>query len=543
VTLRKPGFLAGALIGGLLTAPLAALFYVGWKLAGLPFLPFHLFDWVARVLPGPVLTFGIDSMVKAIRALGIADTASAAKAAEQSLAIAVFLLAGVLAGAVLFGVLRALRTGRSVFPGILVGTGAGAAAIALTRSLGRPATVEPLVGDVWTAAAFLAWGAALGLANRRLTRQTITLRGEAPPSALEGRIERVDRRRFFVNLGAATATITVVGAAVGALVGARRRREEVTGRRWSADHPLPNAGADVEPAAGTRPELTPLEDHYRIDITTTPPVLDEATWRLKIGGLVERPRELSLREIRAYEPLHQFVTLACISNPVGGSLIGTTRWTGVSLQRLLPDVGLKPNATHLKLTSADRFHEVVALETIRKDERVMLAYEWDGVPLATKHGFPLRIYIPDHYGMKQPKWLQSIEAMDRWEPGYWVKRGWDKTARMKATAVIDTVSVDMMLSQADAKTLIPVGGIAHAGARGISRVEVRMDDGPWQEARLRTPLSNLTWVLWRYDWPFEPGQHTLTVRCVDGSGAAQITSPAPPHPSGSSGLHSKSVML
>jgi DMSO/TMAO reductase YedYZ molybdopterin-dependent catalytic subunit len=542
VTLKKPGFLAGALIGGLLTAPLIALFYVGWKLAGLPFPPFNVFDWISRVLPGRVVTLGIDSMVKAIRALGIADTASAAKAAEQSLAIVVFLSGGALVGAVLFALLRAVRTSRAFLPGVVVGAAAAAAAMVVTRNLGRPATVAPVVGDLWMVAAFLAWGAALGLANRRLTRRTITLRGEVPPGAREDRVERVDRRRFLVRLGAATATITAVGAVVGAFGGAGRRRES-TGRRWSDENPLPNAGAEVEPAAGTRPELTKLEDHYRIDITTIPPVIDGAKWRLKIGGLVERPLELTLEEIRAYDPLHQFVTLACISNPVGGSLIGTTRWTGVSLQRLLPRLRLRPSATHLKLTSADRFHEVVALDMIRKDERVMLAYDWDGVPLATKHGFPLRIYIPDHYGMKQPKWLQSIEATDHWEPGYWVKRGWDRTARMKATAVIDTVSVDMMLSQADAKTLIPVGGIAHAGARGISRVEVRMDDGPWREARLRTPLSGLTWVIWRYDWPFESGQHTLTVRCFDGSGAAQVAEPAPPHPSGSSGLHSKSVML
>jgi hypothetical protein len=173
----------------------------------------------------------------------------------------------------------------------------------------------------------------------------------------------------------------------------------------------------------------------------------------------------------------------------------------------------------------------------------MLAYDWDGVPLTTKHGFPLRIYIPDLYGMKQPKWLQSIEAMDHWEPGYWVKRGWDRTARMKATSVIDTVSVDMMIAQADQKTRIPVGGIAHAGARGISKIEVRVDDGPWNEARLRAPLSDTTWVVWRYDWPFRPGNHTFTVRCSDGRGAAQIVEPAPPHPSGASGLHSKSMML
>jgi hypothetical protein len=299
----------------------------------------------------------------------------------------------------------------------------------------------------------------------------------------------------------------------------------------------------VQPAPGTRPEYTPLEDHYRIDISTTPPVIDGAKWRLRVKGLVEKPVELSLGDIRAYEPMHQFVTLACISNPVGGSLIGTTRWSGTSLQRLLSDLRVSPGATHLKLSAADGFYELVALDAIRRDPRVMLAYDWDGVPLTTKHGFPLRIYVPDLYGMKQPKWITSIDAVDRWEPGYWVTRGWDRTARMKATSVIDTISVDMMLAQAGRNTLIPVGGIAHAGARGISKVEVRVDDGPWTEARLRTPLSTTTWVLWRYDWPFRSGNHTFTVRCVDGAGAAQIVENAPPHPSGASGLNAKTMML
>jgi DMSO/TMAO reductase YedYZ molybdopterin-dependent catalytic subunit len=416
-------------------------------------------------------------------------------------------------------------------------------AVAVARTLGQVSRIPPAVGEIWTLAAFGAWGAALGLSNRRLTRRRIELRGEVDRSVWDDRIERLDRRRFLVRLGAATATITVAGAVVGSLVGRRRRQDVATGRRWSADHRLPNAGADVAPAPGTRPEYTPLEDHYRIDISTIPPAIDGVAWRLKVSGLVEKRLELTMDQIRSYEPLHQFVTLACISNPVAGSLIGTTRWTGVSMQRLLPDLRLSPTATHLKLSSADRFYEFVALETIRSDARVMLAYDWDGVPLTTKHGFPLRIYIPDLYGMKQPKWIQSIEAVDQWEPGYWVKRGWDRTARMKATSVIDTVSVDMMLSQADAATRIPVGGIAHAGARGISKVEVRVDDGPWTEARLRAPLSDTTWVVWRYDWPFQPGNHTFTVRCFDGAGAAQIVGLAPPHPSGASGLHGKSMML
>lgn len=541
--MRKPGFWIGALVALLLTAPVAGVFYAGWKLAGLPFVPFQIFDWIARILPGSVITFGIDTMVKVIRALGIAEVSSAAKLAEQSMAILVFLVLGAVAGAVLFGILRVLRSRMSVIPGIILGAAAAVGAVALGRSLGRAEFVSSLGTEGWVIVAFLAWGTALGLANRRLTRHRIALRGETPHPQYDARVERLDRRSFLVRLGAATATITVVGAAVGALAGGRRRSNVASGNRWSADHPLPNAGADVKPAAGTRPEYTPLEDHYRIDITTSPPVIDAAKWRLKVGGLVERPLELTLDQIRAYEPLHQFVTLACISNPLGGTLIGTTRWTGVSLQRLLPDLKLKPEATHLKLSSADRFYEFVPLETIENDARVMLAYDWDGVPLETKHGFPLRIYIPDLYGMKQPKWLLSVEATDRWEPGYWVKRGWDRTARMKATSVIDTIAVDMMIAQADSGTKIPIGGIAHAGARGISRVEVRVDDGPWREARLRSPLSETTWVVWRYDWPFQAGKHTFTVRCVDGKGAAQIVETAPPHPSGASGLHGKSMML
>jgi DMSO/TMAO reductase YedYZ molybdopterin-dependent catalytic subunit len=355
----------------------------------------------------------------------------------------------------------------------------------------------------------------------------------------------MDRRRFVIRLGGSAAVITVLGAVVGQLSGNRGKREmsQVEEELWSSHHALPNADAPVKPASGTRPELTPVAQHYRIDINTAPPVVQAESWRLKIGGLVERPLALTLDDLRRYEPLHQFITLSCISNPVAGDLIGTTRWTGASLKQLLPDLKLRPNATHLKIHAADSFYEIVALDTIKGDERVMLAYDWDGVPLAAEHGFPLRIYIPDVYGMKQPKWIESIEATDHWEPGYWVVRGWDREARMKATSVIDTIAVNMMIGQASENTRVPVGGIAHAGARGISKVEVRVDNGPWELAQLRSPLSGQTWVLWRYDWPFQKGKHTFTVRCFDGQGAAQITDEAPPHPSGASGLHTRSVML
>ncbi len=415
----------------------------------------------------------------------------------------------------------------------------GVPTMLISMQASQTASVGPAARAIWVLLAFVVWGAVLGGVEQRL----IYPAGVEP---VEASAERVDRRTFLIKLGGATAAITVAGAVVGELAEARRgeavRMAGAESMRWSTTHLLPNANAAVKPAPGARPEFTPLERHYRIDINTIPPAVDGQQWRLKIDGLVERPLALALEDLRRYPPLHQFITLSCISNPVGGDLIGTTRWTGVSLQRLLPDLQLKPGATHLKIRSADQFFEIVALDAIKADERIMLAYEWDGVPLTREHGFPLRIYIPDVHGMKQPKWIESIEVIDHWEPGYWVARGWNKVAQMHSTSVIDTIAVDMSIIGGGLK-LVPIGGIAHAGARGISKVEVQVDNGPWEQAELRTPMSSLTWVLWRYNWPLQQGKHTFTVRCYEGNGTPQIVAPTPAEPNGATGLHSRSMML
>jgi DMSO/TMAO reductase YedYZ molybdopterin-dependent catalytic subunit len=309
----------------------------------------------------------------------------------------------------------------------------------------------------------------------------------------------------LVRLSASTLTFTAATTVLAALAGRRGRRQP--GARWSDSHALPNEASLVTPVPGTRAEFTRLEDHYRVDTNTRAPQLDVDSWRLTSGGLVDRPIALALADLRALPATHQFITLSCISNPVGGDLIGTSRWSGVSLQRILPALAVKPSATHLKLTSADGFFEVVALDAVRSDPRIMLAYDWDGVSLSTDHGFPLRLYVPDLYGMKQPKWVVGIDALDRWVPGFWVARGWDKEGHVATTAAVDTA--------VRRGAVIEVGGFAYAGGRGISRVEVRADQRDWQPAQIREPLSETTWVIWRAEFDLPGDQHRFEARAFD----------------------------
>jgi len=484
----RPGIVGGLSVAAMLTAALMGIFFFAWRAAGLPFVPFDTFDWQTRVLPGRIIAFGIGSMVTVIRALKLGPTSTTAKTAEQAMAIAEMFIAGLVGAFVVFLILRTARRLHGFVVGLTLGVVFGVPAVLVTLHGSETTSVGPGAGTVWVLGAFLVWGAVVGHAEQRLIGIEKTT-----GAAADAAVRRIDRRRFLVQLGGTAAVITVAGAVVGEL-GEARRREAVMmpngeTMRWSATHPLPNANAAV------------------------------------------------------HEPMHQFITLSCISNPVAGDLIGTQRWTGVSLQRLLPDFRLKPGATHLKVRSADQFYEVVSVDAIKGDPRIMLTYAWDGVPLSREHGFPLRICIPDVNGMKQPKWIECIEAIDHWEAGYWVERGWNKVAQMHATSVIDTVAVDMTMIDADHRKLVPIGGIAHAGARGVSKVEVQVDAGPWERAELRTPLSQLTWVIWRYDWPYQSGRHTFTVRCYEGNGTPQIATPSPPEPNGATGLDIKSMML
>jgi DMSO/TMAO reductase YedYZ molybdopterin-dependent catalytic subunit len=544
----KPGLLLGFLTSLSLTAPLIALLHLGDQAFGTPFTPFQLFDWQTRLLPGNLLTASIDLLVQALTMLGL-SVRDTAKAAELGLALAEFLGLGTLIGGLGFFFWR--RTGRELRPastGSALGAVLGGLAAWLSLGFGQPTGASVALDPLWVLILFTGWGFALGWSFERMAPGTFPA-GRISEQADKPSVDRINRRQFLITLGGTSAVVTVVGAGLGEVL----RRVE-TGSETAATIATPGsaAGGDLpprpealEPAPGTRAEYPPVEEHYRIDINLEPAEVEGESWELPITGMVDSPLTLTLEDFqdqRFGEPLELFVTLACISNRLGGDLIGTTQWTGVPVRRILEEVGIQPAAKYLWISAADGFYEILPVELAMADERVMLAYLWDGRPLPVKHGFPLRIYIPDRYGMKQPKWITAIKAIEFYKDGFWVERGWDKVAQMKATSVIDTVAVDALVER-DGKQLIPIGGIAHAGARGISRVEVSVDEGPWQRAKLRTPLSDLTWVLWRFDWPFEAGRHTFAVRCYDGDGQRQILEPSPPHPDGATGLHEVSETL
>jgi DMSO/TMAO reductase YedYZ molybdopterin-dependent catalytic subunit len=307
----------------------------------------------------------------------------------------------------------------------------------------------------------------------------------------------------------------------------------------SSPKPFPNSDDPVTPVQGTRPEYTPVKDHYQVFLQTEPTVIDGETWILPITGMVDNPLMLTLDDFREnYESFDQYVTLTCISGRVGTGLISTTQWTGVPVQDVLADAGVQEGARYLFITSGDGFYESIDLDLINNDRRIMFCYAWDGNLLPYDHGFPLRVWIPDRYGMKQPKWITGIEVTEEYTEGYWVERNWDEVAQVKATSVIDTVVVQSVGEGETAERKVLAGGIAYAGDRGISQVQVRVDGGEWQDAQLRSPLSETTWVIWHFEWPFEEGEHLFEVRCAEGDGTPQIEEDMRSRPSGATGIHS-----
>jgi DMSO/TMAO reductase YedYZ molybdopterin-dependent catalytic subunit len=532
----------GSLLGVLITTPILAIMGAASIWPGFTFVPFALFNWLTRILPGPIITFGIDTMIETLRLLGI-DVADAAKTAEQAAAIVFFFVLGILLGVIFTAFLDALRSKPNLQSGLVIGVIVAIPITIVVALHGQP-SVPTTLDLLWSFILFTIWGTILSLSYRRLRVHDEEI---VEPSLDDREVARIGRRQFLITLGVSSASITIIGAGLaGVLSKQERSRAQVSESETDAVdriRSLPNENDPVKPVPGTRTEYTPVEDHYKVFIELTPTEIDEGSWTLPIQGLVDNPLTLTLDDLRNnYSSRDQYVTLSCISGRIPTTLISTTLWTGVSLQEILADAKLQPEARYLHISSGDGFYETVDLALIESDERIMLCYAWDGKPLPVDHGFPLRIWIPDRFGMKQPKWITGIEVSDEYIPGYWVERGWDEVARVRTRSVVDTVAVDHIYEQ-NGQTLVPIGGIAFSGARGISRVEISVDDGSWQEAQLRSPLSETTWVIWRYDWPFESGDHTFQVRCYEGDGVPQIAEVQPNRPSGATGIHSRSERL
>jgi DMSO/TMAO reductase YedYZ molybdopterin-dependent catalytic subunit len=289
--------------------------------------------------------------------------------------------------------------------------------------------------------------------------------------------------------------------------------------------------------SGPSPEITPVANFYVVskNFYGSDPVVAAGGWTLSIGGAVDKPMKLSLAQLRALPSTTEYVTLECISNDVGGGLISTGSFTGVSLSALLAMASPRPAGTWAAFKARDGYAESLPMSMIRSSPEYLVAYDLDGAPLPELHGFPARILLPGHYGMKGPKWLDSIDLVDRESGGYWEAQGWDHNAIVRTMSRFD-VPRDGSIVKLGAVT---VSGVAYAGVKGVSKVEYSTDGGKtWSPADIKPPLSPLTWVLWSATWtPTSEGTYTLQVRATDGSGALQDSKASMSFPTGASGYH------
>jgi DMSO/TMAO reductase YedYZ molybdopterin-dependent catalytic subunit len=290
---------------------------------------------------------------------------------------------------------------------------------------------------------------------------------------------------------------------------------------------------------GISPAITPVDNFYLVSKNFADPSVDGASWKLGVGGMVDHSMSLSLADLRALPSTTEYVTLECISNDVGGELMSTGSFTGVRLADLVQMASPQSGASWVSFHARDGYTESLELSLVRAHPEILVAYELNDAPLPTAHGYPARMVIPGHYGMKGPKWLDSIQLTNHETGGYWEQQGWDHNAIVNTTSRIDAPR------DGDIVKLGPlqIGGVAFAGIRGISKVEFSTDGGrSWAEAPFDAPLSNLTWVVWRASWtPGAEGAYTLAVRATDGSGNGQSNVSAPSFPDGATGLHSVQV--
>ena len=429
------------------------------------------------------------------------------------------LQAGLLLGLAALGALAALAWRRRPWTGLVIVAAlaaAGAAAAATRPDLGPAATLPSIVAGAWAAGSLHWWA----------TRGAVT--------------DAAGRRRFLVlaaGIGAAALAAGTLARRFGpGSVEADRDAFTVPEPDLPATDPGPGADLDVD---GLAPWQTPNDDFYRIDTAITSPAVDVQTWRLRVHGMVGTERTYTFDDLLGRELIERDITLCCVSNPIGGDLVGNARWIGVSLADLLAESDPDPAADQLVSRSVDGWNAGTPTSLVFDGRDALIAVAMNGSPLPLDHGWPARLVIPGLYGyVSATKWLSELEltTFDAYDP-YWIERGWAQPAPIHTASRIDTPR-----SGADAGT-VTVAGVAWAQHRGIDAVELRVDDREWAPCELSDVATGDTWRQWRTEVELDSGEHTLTVRATDGDGNVQTDEQTPPKPDGATGLHNVKITV
>ncbi|MGW8889538.1 molybdopterin-dependent oxidoreductase [Streptomyces sp. NPDC055749] len=434
--------------------------------------------------------------------------------------------------------LVALRWRRAGSCGVLVfGVVGAAAAVSRPDSTGLVDGLPSLVGAVVGA------GVMYVLIGRLTGPRRVVVQGED--------VQGWDRRGFLIAASAAAAASAGAGVLGRALNGRRgqdaiaSRAELLLPKPASAAAPIPS-GAQLR-IPGISSFTTPSKTFYRVDTALVVPKVDATSWKLRIHGKgVKRPLTVTFEDLLGRELIERDITLTCVSNEVGGPYVGNARWIGVRLADLLKEAGVKPPsrggpADQLVARSVDGMTLGTPVEDVMDGRDAMLAVGMNGEPLSFIHGFPVRMVVPGLYGyVSACKWIEDIEltTFDDYDP-YWVKRKWARKAPIKTQSRIDTPKP---FARPEAGTVM-VAGVAWAQHRGIDRVEIRIDDGPWRPADLAAQDTVDTWRQWSFPWKATPGGHTLTVRATDRTGEVQTEERTRTVPDGASGWHSVVVTV
>ena len=292
--------------------------------------------------------------------------------------------------------------------------------------------------------------------------------------------------------------------------------------------------AQIAQVEGVSELITPNDEFYVIDTAIGVPQVDHRTWTLSFTGRADNPFSITYDELLAMPLVERYITLCCVSNRVGGSLVGNAKWLGVPLRTLVERAGVRPDGNQLVGRSVDRFTVGFPTAAVFDGREALVAIGMNGEPLPLKHGFPARLVVSGLYGyVSATKWLTEVEFTG-WNDfdAYWVPRGWAKQAPIKTQSRIDTPREGNITAGTNV-----IAGVAWAQTRGISRVEIRVDDGDWLNAHLPQELSIDTWRQWYLEHDFAPGAHTIAVRATDGTGRTQTDSVRPPRPDGATGYH------